>query len=78
MYLYGVGCLLSINYLQTGIFHALFSYFCMITVVLVLVMTIVDSLGEKLRVGANILFYTFLAVWYIGIIIDYFNTESFN
>lgn len=77
MYLYGIGCLLSINYLQTGIFHVLFAYLTMITVVLVLVMTIIDSIGEKLRVGANILFYTFLSVWYIGIVIDYFGTESF-
>ena len=45
MYLYGIACLLSINYLQTGIFHVLFAYLTMAAVICVLVMTIIDSMG---------------------------------
>ncbi len=76
MYLYGIGCLLSMNYLQSGIFQVIFAYLIMIVVVLVLLVSIIDSIGEKLRIGANILFYSLLAIWYVGIIIDYFKNQS--
>ena len=76
MYLYGIGCLLSMNYLQSGIFQVIFAYLIMIVVVLVLLLSIIDSIGEKLRIGANILFYSLLAIWYVGIIIDYFKNQS--
>ena len=48
----------------------------MVVVVLVLLLSIIDSIGEKLRIGANILFYSLLAIWYVGIIIDYFKNQS--
>ena len=76
MYLYGIGCLLSMNYLQSGIFQVIFAYLIMVVVVLVLLLSIIDSIGEKLRIGANILFYSLLAIWYVGIIIDYFKNQS--
>lgn len=76
MYLYGIGCLLSMNYLQSGIFQVIFAYLIMVVVVLVLLLSIIDSIGEKLRIGANILFYSMLAVWYVGIIIDYFKNQT--
>lgn len=76
MYLYGIGCLLSMNYLQSGIFQVIFAYLIMVVVVLVLLLSIIDSIGEKLRIGANILFYSLLAVWYAGIIIDYFKNQT--
>ena len=76
MYLYGIGCLLSMNYLQSGIFQVIFAYLIMFVVILVLLLSIVDSIGEKLRIAANILFYSMLAVWYIGIIIDYFKNQT--
>ena len=78
MYLFGIGCLMSINYLQTGIFHVLLAYLTMASIVVVLVFTIIDSFGDKLRIGANILFYVLLSAWYAGIIVDYFQTESFD
>lgn len=78
MYLFGIGCLMSLNYLQTGIFQVLFSYLTMASVVVVLVFTIIDSFGDKLRIGANILFYIMLSAWYVGIMVDYYQTESFN
>ena len=40
MYLYGIGCLLSMNYLQSGIFQVIFAYLIMIVVVLVLLLSI--------------------------------------
>ena len=76
MYLYGIGCLLSMNYLQSGIFQVIFAYLIMVVVVLVLLLSIIDSIGEKLRICANILFYSLLAIWYVGIIIDYFKNQS--
>lgn len=76
MYLYGIGCLLSLNYLQADIFSVLFAYFAMLAIVGVLVLTIIDSISEKLRVGAHIFLYLILAVWYLGIIIDYFRSYS--
>ena len=45
MYLYGIACLLSINYMQTGIFQVIFSYLTLIAVILVLVLTIIDSIS---------------------------------
>lgn len=45
MYLYGIACLLSINYMQTGVFQVIFSYLTMIAVIFVLVLTIIDSIS---------------------------------
>lgn len=45
MYLYGIGCLLSLNYFQAGLFQAIFAYLTMIAIILVLVLTIIDSIS---------------------------------
>ena len=45
MYLYGIACLLSLNYMQAGLFQAIFAYLTLITIVLVLILTIIDSIS---------------------------------
>jgi hypothetical protein len=42
IYLFGVGCLLSINYLQASIYQTIFTYFAMMAVVTVIVLTIFE------------------------------------
>lgn len=78
MYLFGVGCLLSLNYSQASIYQAIFTYFTMAAVIFVIVLTIIESSSDKLKVGANIVFYLLLVMWYMGIIIDYYKTLSSN
>jgi hypothetical protein len=78
MYLYGIGCLLSLNFLQSGVFQVVFAYLTMLTIAFVLLVTIIESTGERLRVGSNIIFHLFIAIWYIGIIVDYFKNQSYN
>lgn len=45
MYLYGIGCLLSLNYMQTGLFQVIFSYLTMIAVICVIILTVIDSIS---------------------------------
>lgn len=45
MYLYGIGCLLSLNYMQAGLFQAIFAYLTMIPIILVIILTIIDSIS---------------------------------
>ncbi len=78
MYLFGVGCLLSLNYSQASIYQAIFTYFTMAAVIFVIVLTMIESSSDKLKVGANIVFYLLLVMWYMGIIIDYYKTLSSN
>jgi hypothetical protein len=76
MYLFGVGCLLSINYIQASIYQAIFTYFTMVAIILIIVLTLIDTLGEKLRIIMNIVFYFLLVMWYMGIIIDYYKLQN--
>jgi len=45
MYLFGVGCLLSINYSQASIFQAIFTYFTMLSIIFVILLTIFDTIS---------------------------------
>ena len=73
LYLYGIGCLLSCNYIQAGIFQAIMVYFMMVLyVVMAGTALLPDSIDEKKRTIGYIVLYFFLFGWYMGIIIDYF------
>lgn len=76
MYFFGAGCLLSINYSQASIYQTIFTYLSMVAVISVILLTIFDTISEKLRIGSHILFYFFLVMWYMGIIVDYFKSQS--
>ena len=73
LYLYGIGCLLSCNYVQAGIYQALMVYLMMVLyVVMAGTALLPDSIDEKKRTIGYMVLYFFLFGWYLGIIIDYF------
>ena len=45
MYLFGVGCLLSINFIQASIYQTIFTYFTMMAVLAIILFTIFDSVS---------------------------------
>ena len=73
LYLFGIGCLLSLNYYQTGVFQAIMVYFLMLGYVFIAITALLpDSIDEKKRTICYVILYFFLFAWYLGIIIDYF------
>jgi len=78
MYLFGAGCLLSINYSQASIYQTIFTYLSMVAVISVILLTIFDTISEKLRICSHILFYFFLVMWYMGIVVDYFKSQNWK
>lgn len=73
LYLFGIGCLLSCNYLQAGVFQTLMVYLMMIMyIVMAGTALLPDSIDERKRTLAYVVLYFFLFIWYLGIIIDYF------
>ena len=45
MYLFGVGCLLSINFLQASIYQTIFTYLTMTAVISIIALTIFDTIS---------------------------------
>lgn len=73
LYLFGIGCLLSCNYQQAGVYQTIMVYVMMVLyVVMAGTALLPDSVDEKKRTLAYMVLYFFLFGWYLGIIIDYF------
>lgn len=63
------------NYYQTGIAQAIFSYLVMLALIILNgASVLVDSVDEKIRCYIALAFYGLLFAWYLTIIIDYFVT----
>ena len=74
MYLYGLGCLMSLNYYQSSIYMAIFSYFVMCSLIALIVMNVMCAIQESTRTKMYLLFYFLLFMWYMGIMIDFYQT----
>ena len=74
-YLYGVGALMSLNYVQSGIFQTVLIYLVMIGLTLLVGAALLpDTVDEKKRTSLFIVYYTLLLTWYMGIMIDFYVT----
>lgn len=77
MYLVGIAGLLSMNFLQAGIFQAIMAYIVMLIVIVIFVASVlVDRIDDRSRCILFIVFYSFNFIWYLGIVIDYFVTAN--
>lgn len=76
IYLFGVGCLLSLNYMQASVHQAVFAYFTMLAIILMMLTMVFEILNEKLVQISVIAFYSMLFIWYMGIVIDYYTLLS--
>lgn len=73
LYLFGVGCLLSLNYKQASIHQVVFAYFAMMAIILIIFTMVFEMVSEKIRHASHIALYGVYSIWYMGIIIDYYN-----
>lgn len=74
-YLYGLGALLSLNYAQAGIFQAVMIYITMLTFFgIILAALLPETIDDRKRSIAYMIYYFVLFVWYLGIIIDFYVT----
>jgi hypothetical protein len=70
-YLFGLGALLSLNYIQAGIFQAVLIFFTMLTFFGVIFASFFHEIvDDKKRSLAYLAYYIMLFIWYLGIIID--------
>lgn len=74
MYLFGLGALLSLNYYQGCIYTAIFTYFTMTAILVLVAVNLIDSVTENVRTKIYLVFYGVLFMWYMGIMIDYYVT----
>ena len=72
MYLFGVGCLLSLNYMQASVHQAAFAYFTMVAIIVMIFTMVFEIANQKLAHASVIAFYGLLFIWYMGIVIDYY------
>ena len=74
-YLFGIGCLLSLNFSQAGLYQTIMAFFVMVTLILLVLSSLLpESVDDQKRSIAYVLYYLFLFAWYMGIMIDYFVT----
>jgi len=69
--LYGIAALLSINFLQYGIYHAILAWLLLINVVILYAMIMMRGVAERSKNIAISIYYTLLFVWYFGIVFFY-------
>lgn len=74
MYLFGLGALLSLNYYQGSIYTAIFTYFNMTAIIVLVAANLISSVNESIMTKIYLVFYSLLFMWYMGIMIDYFTT----
>ena len=72
-YLYGLASVLSYNLLQSGVFQAVFSFFTLITFIMIHLPTICPEKFQSLKGWFWIIFYFFMLVWFFGIIVDFYD-----
>jgi len=74
IYLFGIGCLISMNYLQSGNWAAIASWFTGF-ILIMLHMTILSYEYFKRNNVQNFLwvtYYLFIFVWYLGVMSDFY------
>jgi hypothetical protein len=76
-YLFGLGALLSLNFMQAGIFQTVMIYITMVTLFGVIAASMMhESVDDRQRSLAYLVFYSALFVWYMGIVIDFYVSYS--
>ncbi len=74
-YLFGLGALLSLNYAQAGLFQTVMIYVTMLGFIGIIASALLPQvIDHKKRSIMYIFYYSFLFIWYLGIIIDFFIT----
>lgn len=74
-YLFGLGALLSLNYAQAGLFQAVMIYVTMAGFIGIIAAALLpEIIDHRKRSIMYIFYYSFLFIWYLGIIIDFFIT----
>lgn len=74
-YLFGLGALLSLNYAQAGLFQVVMIYVTMLGFIGIIVSALLPQvIDHQKRSIMYIFYYSFLFIWYLGIIIDFFIT----
>ena len=69
--LYGIAALLSVNFLQYGIYHAICAWVLLIIVVILNGMLLMRGVEERTRGIMILLYYIVLGIWYFGIFFFY-------
>lgn len=69
--LYGIAALLSLNFLQYGIYHAILAWLLLINVVIIDAMVLMRGVSQHSKNVAIACYYCLLFVWYFGIAFFY-------
>ena len=74
LYLFGLGALLTLNYYQSSIYTAIFTYFTMTVIITLILLNLMSSISESTRTKVYLMYYFILFMWYMGIMIDFYIT----
>lgn len=69
--LFGIAALLSVNFLQYGIYHAICSWVCFITVVVLEVLNFMRDVPERAKNVGLLVYYIIIFIWFFGILFFY-------
>ena len=69
--LYGIAALLSVNFLQYGIYHAICAWVLLIIVIILNGMILMRGVEEGTKGLVIMLYYIVIFIWYFGIIFFY-------
>jgi hypothetical protein len=69
--LYGIASLLSINFLQYGIYHAIMAWLLLINVVIIYAMILMRGVEERFKSVAISSYYILIFIWFFGIVFFY-------
>ena len=64
--------IISINFLQYGIYHAVLAWVTLIWVIIMHSMVFAREIKEKLQNIAVLVYYGLIAIWFLGIVIFFF------
>lgn len=77
--LYGIAALLSTNFLQYGIYHAILAWLGLFNVVVIDAMILMRGISARSRNIAISFYYAIIFVWFFGIVFFYmFNALNKN
>lgn len=75
--LYGIAALLSINFLQYGVYHAILAWLLLVTVIVVDAISFMRDVSERIKSIGILVYYVLIFVWFFGILFFYmFNALS--
>ena len=69
--LYGIAALLSVNFLQYGIYHAICAWVLLIIVIIKNGMILMRGVDWKTKGIVTLLYYILIFIWYFGILLFY-------